>query len=520
MKGPTRRDVVKSGLTVAAGLGLGLGAGGCGGPSRRFWHAGRPPNVVVVSLDTLRADRLHSYGNPRRTSDTLDALAREGLLFTSAFSSSPWTLPGHMGLFASTEPGKFFQSVIQFHDDPFPIFYKLQGDVPTIASTLSDRGYDTVGMHGAMLLDAVWGFDRGFREYTFTEVETHFLQAIDYVHQAARRADPFFLFVHSYVIHRPYLYESIFGSPEVRPPGLREMNFDEDTLAGHEVTPLNADAPLYGWQPGPEEVDYIKTVYDGGVWAADRLVRNLLNALRETGLYDPTMIVVLSDHGEEFWDHIPECSPDHNHSLFDELLRVPLIVKLPGGLHAGTRVDRLCRLHDVGPTIYEVAGAPVHGGATGRSLMPLVEGGDGEPRTLLAGQTYMGPSRIGLRTERYKYVLCFAPRSFKPYIDVPQEALYDLLEDPAETRNLVTARADVAGAMREELMRRRQADLPLSLDLDDELTRSFLPAMGLEEHAARLVREGRPSADVPDMKDASPELREMLDKLRSLGYAN
>lgn len=502
----SRRDALKLGAAATGGLVLGR----CNG------RAGQP-NVVLVSIDTLRADRLHCYGNPRPTSPCIDRLASEGLRFSSAFSTAPWTLPAHLGLFASHEPGKYFQSVATagWSDDKaaYPIFYRHQNDAPTVASVLRDNGYDTVGFHGAMLTDAVWGLDYGFREYTFSPNDDQFLQASAYIKNRNRR--PFFLFVHSYVVHRPYAYESVFGDRAARPPALDTMDFENDRFGDREVTPVDPEAALYGWLPAADEIEYFKTVYDGGVRAADQLLQGLIETLEEESLYEDTLIIVTSDHGEEFWEHVPECSPDHNHSLFDELLRIPLVIKMPGGSHAGTTIDSLARIHDVGPTIYDTAGIPLHAGATGASLLAYLDGRAKDERILYAGCTYMGPTRHCVRTSRYKYIRCPQTVSFRPHFDVPEEALYDLASDPFEQTNVISEQPRIAAKLSERLDRERQTDLPISLALDDALTKHYIPAMGLEEHAARLIAAGKVSAELPFADEASEEL---LESLRSLGY--
>lgn len=505
----SRRDLLRLGGAASAGLLL----GGCG-------RADGFSNVILVSIDTLRADRLHCYGNPRPTSPAIDRLASEGVRFRNAFSTAPWTLPAHLGLFTSREPGRYFQSVgiAGWSEDKadYPIIYSLQGEAPTIASTFRDAGFDTVGFHGAMLTDAVWGLDRGFREYRFSPRDDQFFMAEEYI-SGAPADRPFFLFVHSYIVHRPYENERVFGSPDRRPPGLAQMDFEKDRLGGREVTPVDPQAPLYGWQPVPDEIEYWKTVYDGGIRAVDQLLGGLLEALRREGLYEDATIVVTADHGEEFWEHIPECSPDHNHSLFDELLHIPLIVKLPDGRAAGKVVDGLVRIHDVGPTLFEQAGLPLHAGATGRSLLERIDDESAaEERTLYAGCTYMGPTRHALRTSRYKYIHCPQPaNSFRPHFEVPPEALYDLVDDPGETVDLAASLPEKADELRRELHRRRQADLPLTMTLDDPTTRRYLKAMGLERHAERLLAAGKGTARIPLTDEASQEL---LDSLRSLGY--
>ena len=158
---------------------------------------------------------------------------------------------------------------------------------------MRDNGYDTVGFHGALLTDAVWGFDYGFREYTFSPNDDQFLLASEYLKKRSRT--PFFLFVHTYVVHRPYSYESVFGDRARRPPTLNGMDFANDRFDGLEVTPVDPEAPLYGWRPTTDEIEYFKTVYDGGVCAADQLLEGLVETILSESLYEDTMIVVTAE---------------------------------------------------------------------------------------------------------------------------------------------------------------------------------------------------------------------------------
>jgi arylsulfatase A-like enzyme len=234
--------------------------------------------------------------------------------------------------------------------------------------------------------------------------------------------------------------------------------------------------------------------------------------------YDDALIIVLSDHGEEFWEHIPEHSPEHNHSVFDELLHVPLIVKFPGGAHAGLEVQSTVRLIDVAPTILEVAGIPLEKLLPrGVSLIPFLNSGKkGENLELFAGYTQMGPMRYAVRTADFKYIYAPQTVAFEPFFTVPQEALYDLKNDPKELDNLVTERPRVVEEMRAKLRGYRENDLPFDLVLDDSpmglANKKYLKALGFEGYLKKIKKRWKPTTRIPEID------KRHMKQLRSLGY--
>ena len=242
------------------------------------------PNIVLVSLDTLRADRLHCYGNPRNTSPRIDELARDGVLFSQAFATSPWTLPSHLSLFTSQYPGRFFHGISGLEGEPgidHPIAFQLGAEDPSLAVFLEDAGYDTVGLHGGAFVARDFGFHHGFRRYEPAGIKHVFRRAAQYLRSETHDNKPFFLFVHTYITHQPYRFEEVYGDPEHRPPGLERFEPAENMIDGAYLTPLEPDEPLYGWTPNPEQRDYFLAVYDGGVREADKLVGGLLDTLKE-----------------------------------------------------------------------------------------------------------------------------------------------------------------------------------------------------------------------------------------------
>lgn len=483
----------------------------------------KPPNIVLVSLDTLRADRLHCYGNPRRTSPFIDQLAKDSVVFRHAYAPSPWTLPSHLSLFTSQYPGSFFRGVLGYEFAGrklvHPVDYRVGPDARLLAEVLKQHGYDTVGYHGGGYVHSVYGFDRGFRIYKPVEKDRPFSQGAAYLRGRKKSDKPFFLFLHTYIIHQTYRYENVFGvDKKQRPKGLEGVDFVMATLDGQFIITMDEKSPLYRWKPNPEQIDYFKTVYDGGIRYADMLLGTLLETLKDMSFYDDALIVVLSDHGEEFWEHIPEHSPEHNHSLFDELLHVPLMVKFPGRARAGQEVQSTVRLIDVAPTILEVTGIPVAELAPlGESLLPLLNPKkEAMNRELFAGYTQMGPMRYAVRTAHYKYIYAPQSVSFLPSFAVPEEALYDLKNDPEERVNLVDKSTRVVKMMRAKLRDYRQKDLPRHFVLDDSpmgvLNKKYLKALGLDAYRAKLLKQRKPAEKVPQID------KKQMKQLRSLGY--
>jgi arylsulfatase A-like enzyme len=329
------------------------------------------------------------------------------------------------------------------------------------------------------------------------------------------------MFVHTYAAHRPYAYEDVFGGRGLRPAGLEAFEPRRDTINGARLTPLDPTEPLYGWTANAEQRDYFLTVYDGGVHQVDRLLGELVDALKERDLYEQTLIIVLSDHGEEFWEHIPEGSPEHNHSLFDELLRVPLIIKLPNASHAGSRIDALVGLTDVLPTVLDAVGIePEDRAPVGVSLLNVMDDPEkrAPERELYVGYTFLGPMRYGLRTERYKYIHAPATRSFTPHFLVPEQALYDLESDPLELRNLALANPEVTEEMHARLTAYREKDIPYRLDLSEsgmgKRNREGLGDLGMQRFVEKILLAER---STEPMTEADAET---LERLRSLGYVD
>jgi arylsulfatase A-like enzyme len=413
----------------------------------------RPPNVILVSIDTLRADRLNAYGyTPRVTSPQLDALAREGILFENAITASPWTMPAHMSLLTSLTPSAHGM-VTSFADLKDQRLHNTVQRLPeerlTLAEALRAKGYATAAFTGGVTLDPRIGFDQGFSLYRtsmFKVSEPAFAEMTGWVKE--HRDRPFFLFWHTFEVHFPYLDTSFVGEVLEEPAasGVRSdlEQFRRDLEArGYSDFILDRVA-LALRARGALNRKVVDALYTGGVLSMDRWLGRLFAFLRKEGLYDDTVIVISSDHGEELADHDPKrFYNSHGHSVYEELVHVPLVIRLPRGERGGTRVGGVVRTIDVFPTILDVAGLPAVPGLEGRSLRPTWEGRETSGRIALVEATAFGPERKAVREDRFKYIVSIDEktvaargRNFVPEPPLSRE-LYDLAHDPRESHDLL-----------------------------------------------------------------------------------
>ncbi len=374
-------------LTLAA-LAAGSTIAASGASFRGPNPSGRP-NILVISIDTLRADHLSAYGYPRKTSPNLDALAREGVLFVDATSHSTWTLPAHVSMLTGLDPAA--HGVLARN-------HRIQPYHHTLTERLRAAGYATsawVGTRDWGFVGSVYGFDAGFDRFIHFPHPRRFRSArllrafderwlrhveggvgnardevtnvINWV--AVERDEPFFAFVHFYDVHSKE--ETL---PYEAPPPFREMFCEGDVdavdLCDDGVCATDRLLEIArGWKKplDSEEVEWVRCLYDGGIAFVDHEVGRLLDAIRDFGILDDTIVVVTSDHGEAFFEHD---YPLHS-SLHHEITRIPLIIRAKGGI-AGKRANGVVRQSDLLPTVLDLAGIPIEGEVQGQSLVPLL----------------------------------------------------------------------------------------------------------------------------------------------------
>ncbi len=399
-------------------------------------------NVILISVDTLRADHLGCYGYTRDTSPNIDALAEDGIRFANAYASSSWTLPSHVSLMTSLH-GVHHQV---YRDDE-----RMDPELVTLAEMFHSGGFTCAAFTGGGFVSPAYGFAKGFDTYDVSAGGVFHQDSADRVFRSVsewidRHVDRrFFLFLHTYQPHSPYAC----------PLPYKVMYLDDDSLFGHAdlFRHLGGKENLYRPLPEAERRNLID-LYDGEIrYVDDRLIAPLVAQLKGLGLYDRTLIVFLSDHGEEFFDH---GAWGHGQSLYDELLKVPLVLKLPGSEYGGTAPGTIVSLVDILPTLVDVMGwEPSSHAWDGESLVPVIEGKETEDRRFLAdigGNILRShvPRKIATNRGRIKMIFNegYSPEDleffgFEPPQRGPAE-LYDLAADPAESSSIADRQPSLA----------------------------------------------------------------------------
>ena len=438
--------------------------------------AGRGPNVLHVSIDTLRADRVGCYGYAAAKTPTIDGLAQRGVLFEDTTAQANTTGPSHTTQLTGLYPA---EHGALYNGRP------LRHAVPTLPDLLADAGYDTAGfVSGFTLVDSACGLAPRFHWYADALLSWRWMpqqcerlaiaQRVLF-RLAARRGEwvtrsdrpagetvddtlawlsarprpdaPFYAFVHFYDPHAPY-----------EPPGEDTADYNWYALGSAEREELVAD---------PARVARMNELYDGEVAYTDAQVARLLEALEASGQLDDTLVILTSDHGEGFGAH--DYWFDHGTYLYDEELRVPLILRLPGGAHAGVRVAGQTRLLDLTPTVLDLLELEAPSQLSGSSLMPLIETGtstDARPSFALAemagsvsGFDLRG-RRLSLRSGGHKLVWT-SPHWNDTQRVAERYELFALDGDPDELDDLFggPAAAGTFEALREQLDAWRDATL-------------------------------------------------------------
>jgi arylsulfatase A-like enzyme len=325
-------------------------------------------NLLLISIDTLRADHLSCYGYSRPTSPQIDRFAAGATLFERASAASFQTTESHMSLFTG-----LFPTVHGVRNSTDRRSVRLDDGMPSLAEELRRAGFDTAGFHGGGNVSAGYGFDKGFERYEAADDER---TMVEWVRRREANAGRWFAFFHTYHVHDPYLPEPpndtryvsdeplpIIGSGTALERELEELHPEGWTKAmARDLYWSHVDAA------DPRHLQRLIDLYDGEIHEADAMVGRLLAAVEETA--PRTMIVILSDHGEAFGEHGRIL---HGRYLYEELLHVPLILRHPEQRQA-RRISDPVSLVDVGPTLLEALRVPGLREAQGRSLLPLLRG--------------------------------------------------------------------------------------------------------------------------------------------------
>jgi len=360
-----------------------------------------PQSLILISVDTLRADRLGSYGYDRETSPALDALAKRGARFETVIAESSWTLPSHATMLSGLPPT--VHGARQKDS-------KLGDDVPLLAERLAARGFRTFALTGGVFVARRHGLARGFEHWDERGLEL--APTLGNAILRLAQLDPserFFLFVHTYAVHCPY-----------EPPDSYAARFQRRPPEDFIETEGRCGNPHYNSMTVTKgQAAYISDRYDASIRYADDLIGEFLGMLDRSGVTQRALVVVLSDHGDEFLEH---GRIGHRGSLHIQSLRIPWIVAGPG--IAPQVVAQPAALVDVVPTLLELLGLPVPSDVTGRSLAPFLRGeGDADPARLLASETEWGRQLHGAIS---------GPHHLIVDRETGQELYFDWHADPAE----------------------------------------------------------------------------------------
>lgn len=469
------------------------------------------PNVVLISIDSLRADHLHCYGYERETCPAIDRLAAEGVLFENVYSTTSWTLPAHIALMTG------------LHDQVHQVTThtrSLAHDWPVLAERFRDGGYATGGFFSGPYLHPIFGFTRGFDVYkscirtdtvfdgyldenrTVLTKEQHKLWRrkmngilgdrpapqvlssalawLEGVRISSKERKPFFLFLHFFDVHYDY----------VPPPEFDVFYPDyKGTITGDNYE----DNSVYHAGMAPDDLKRVRSLYDGEILWTDHHIQKLLDGLGEKGLRDNTVIIVTSDHGDEFFEHGSKGHRNTN-GLFAEVTRIPLVISYPPKLAQGRRLKGQYRIIDIMPTLINLAG--LRGIKTdGLSIVPIMLAEEQEaqnPRGEIAVSelTFLtGKVAAGIDTPDTKdRILSFRDENYHLtyFVSSGRVLLFNTKEDPGEMKDLSKENPTLAKRLLEALKRH-----------DRVLLDKGLP----------IKRKG--------IEDLDPEI---LEQLRKLGY--
>jgi tetratricopeptide (TPR) repeat protein len=412
--------------------------------------------VIVISIDTLRADHLPMFGYTNVDTPSLDSLRKDSILFTNAWSAVPLTFPSHVAMLTGLLPP---ESGVRNN-----IGYTLDPAIPTIPRVLKSKGYDTGAAVSAYVLRGNAGLAPAFDFYdddivSRADVAVGSLQRSGFGTVAVakrwigqRRERPFFFFLHLFEPHSPY-------------------------------EPIEPFRSRY------------RSAYDGEIATVDQIAGLFLDELKRKGLYDKAIIVLMSDHGEGLYQH---GEPEHGIFVYREVLHVPLMVKLPGGARAGESDSATVSLIDVFPTIAELTNAPMPRNLKGQSL--LRHDGSASARRIYAESLY---GRIHLGWSELRTVV----GSDYQFIQAPKPELYALKKDPGETNNVLDAERRIYARMRDQLgSYGAKIDLPSRMDPEEA---KKLAALNYLSSAAPV-----PHGPLPDPKDGIADLTAMMAATR------
>ncbi len=399
----------------------------CAAPLACEREPATPPSVVFILIDTLRADYLGCYGFDGPISPNVDRIAETAYVFEQGYATAPWTKPSIASLFTSLYP---LVHQVTNHDGRWwgeGSSEVEKGVLPERATTLAEalgaRGYTTAAFVANPWITAEYGFAQGFDTFNaegFYPPATKILErAMAWLDTAP--VDPLFLYLHFMDVHGPYRASEPGVASLARSASVRSDITLDDTA--YEAIPAYLRKPPWASRPEARRLETWRARYGGGMLDLDAMLGLLLDRLERDGRLADSWIVITSDHGEELYEH---GGWNHGQTLFEEQIRVPLILRPPGGLSARRTITSTVSLMDLLPTLVRIAGGTAPPGIHGEDLAPLLTGETRE-RFNVSTATTEGPELASLRAGSYKLVLDQASGAAR---------LFDLAEDPGEQEDL------------------------------------------------------------------------------------
>lgn len=427
-------------FAVAVSMLAALAAAGC----RRGEHATKATNapVILISIDTLRADHLPAYGYTKVETPNIDAFRKDSILYRNAFAAVPLTFPSHTSILTGLLPPK--------HGVRNNLGYRLSPEIPTLPKMLKSHGYETGAAISAFVLRGELGLAQAFDFYE----------------------------------------DGILSRPNV-PIGAMQRSGDRTVAAALPWIEQRKDAPFFFMlhffephspyeAPEPFKSKYSAVPYDAEIASVDAQLGTFIERLKQLGIYDRAMVIVLSDHGEGLYEH---GEPEHGIFLYREAIHVPLMVKLPKSERAGETIDTTVSLVDIAPTVLDELGLAVPAGLDGRSVLTPPKDAKSAYSETLYPRIHLGWSDLRSLVNGDDH-----------FIQAPTPELYDMKSDPAEKQNVLSDKRRVYAKLRDELKTYGDADLkPVKVDPEEAKKLVALGYLGSTAEA--------PEGPLPDPKD-------------------
>jgi len=402
-------------------------------------------NLIIIGFDPLGAKHMSAYGYFRKTTPNIDKFSKDVVLFKNAVSPSSWTLPVFMSWFTSLYPSqhKIVNKYVSFKkgEEVFSNLSELSPSVVTLAQVLKKSGYATAGFTGDAGVGGMFGYDLGFDVYydktTFGGFDTVLPMALDWLEK--HKNEKFFLFIQAYDVHGRYQHSENFRSKFLAPNYRGKYKGTSEEY--WELRNLSLDEEFIDM--ADDDVEFWRSWYDGKIFEADKKLGEFLKELKKLGIMDKTIMVISSASGNEFYEH---GRFDHGYSLYDELIYVPLLIKIPE--NKGKIVESQVRTIDIMPTVLELLNInyedSLENQIQGVSLVPLMQQRDDWQLDAFSETDYLLHSfKRSIRTgDGWKFIYS---------METGERELYNLNEDPGELNNLIDKEERIAYELEQKL---------------------------------------------------------------------